>query len=149
VRKPLAGAVQNAPDKPIGGSETILLVEDENSVRAVTILMLETLGYRVLQATSGEEALRLANENREEIDLLMTDVVMPDMNGRELADKLWRSRSDLKVLFQSGYTGDAVLRQGVQHDKVTFLQKPFGISLLARKIRESLERAQGVPLCMD
>jgi two-component system, cell cycle sensor histidine kinase and response regulator CckA len=136
---PLTSAVESDTFRPVGGSETILLVEDEDPVRAVTGLMLETLGYRVLQAESGEEALSVANENRKEIDLLMTDVVMPDMSGRELADKLWHFNSGLKVLFQSGYTGAAVLRHGVQHAEVAFLQKPFGIGLLARKVRESLE----------
>ena len=139
VSKPLASAVQTDTAKPVGGSETILLVEDEDTVRAVTLLMLETLGYRVLQAESGEKALSVANENRKEIDLLMTDVVMPDMSGRELADKLWHINSGLKVLFQSGYNGAAVLRHGVHHAEVAFLQKPFGISLLATKVRESLE----------
>jgi two-component system cell cycle sensor histidine kinase/response regulator CckA len=136
---PLTSAVESDTSRPVGGSETILLVEDEDPVRAVTGLMLETLGYRVLQAESGEEALSVANANRKEIDLLMTDVVMPDMSGRELADKLWHFNSGLKVLFQSGYTGAAVLRHGVQHAEVAFLQKPFGIGLLARKVRESLE----------
>ncbi len=136
---PLASAVESDSSGPVGGSETILLAEDEEPVRAVTALMLETLGYRVLQAESGEEALSVANENHKKIDLLMTDVVMPDMSGRELADKLWYFHSDLKVLFQSGYTGAAVLRHGVQHAEVAFLQKPFGIGLLARKVREILE----------
>jgi PAS domain S-box-containing protein len=143
VRKPLAGATQKATSKPVGGSETILLVEDENPVRAVTVLMLETLGYKVLQASSGEEALSVANENREEINLLMTDVVMPDMSGRDLADKLWQFHSGLKVLFQSGYTGAAVLRHGGLHAEAAFLQKPFGMGVLARKVRESLELSKG------
>jgi PAS domain S-box-containing protein len=137
--EPLASAREKTTSKPLGGGETILLVEDENPVREVTVLMLETLGYKVLQAASGEEAIEVMTERCDEIDLLMTDVVMPDMSGRDLAEKLWHFHSGLKVLFQSGYTGVAVLRHGGLDAKASFLQKPFGMDLLARKVRESLQ----------
>jgi two-component system, cell cycle sensor histidine kinase and response regulator CckA len=142
AREPIADTLQKTTSKPLGGGETILLVEDENLVREVTVLMLETLGYKVLQAASGEEAINIAKERREEIDLLMTDVVMPDMSGRDLAEMLWHFDSGLKVLFQSGYTGVAVLRHGDLHSEAAFLQKPFGMDLLATKVRESLEVPQ-------
>jgi two-component system cell cycle sensor histidine kinase/response regulator CckA len=142
AREPMADTLQKTTSKPVGGGETILLVEDENPVREVTVLMLETLGYKVLQAASGEEAINIAKERCEEIDLLMTDVVMPDMSGRDLAEKLWHFDSGLKVLFQSGYTGVAVLRHGGLHSEAAFLQKPFGMDLLATKVRESLEVPQ-------
>ena len=145
ARKRLAKAVQKTTVKALGGGETILLVEDENPVRAVTVLMLETLGYKVLQAASGEEAINIAKECCEEIDLLMTDVVMPGMSGRDLAEALWHSHSDLKVLFQSGYKGVAVLRHGGLHGEAGFLQKPFGIGLLAKKVRESLDPMASLP----
>ncbi|HEY0793228.1 MAG TPA: PAS domain S-box protein [Chthoniobacterales bacterium] len=125
--------------KPARGSETILLAEDEQPVRAVTALLLETLGYRVLKASSGEEALRLAEASREKIDLLLADVVMPGLSGRELAEILQVREPHLKVLFQSGYTDDAVLRHGVVHAEVAFLPKPFTLDGLARKVREVLD----------
>lgn len=138
--EPLATLAPSAPSKPVGGSETILLVEDEELMRAVTARLLGTLGYRVLEASSGEEASHLAEASGlEKIDLLMTDVVMPDMSGRDLADKLRHRRPGLKVLFQSGYTGEVVVRHGVSHAGVTFLQKPFRLDTLAKKVRAVLE----------
>jgi two-component system cell cycle sensor histidine kinase/response regulator CckA len=113
-----------------GAGETVLLVEDEAPVRKVTALLLETLGYRVLEAACAEEALRLFEESQEKIDLLMTDMVMPDISGRELANRLSSGDPTLKVLFQSGYTDDA---------DVAFLKKPFTLNALARKIRDVLE----------
>jgi len=95
---------QSAPVKPFRGSETILLVEDGAPIRKITALVLKRLGYRVQEASSGEEALRLAQGSREKIDLLMTDVVMPGMSGRELAEVLRARDAGLKVLFLSGHT---------------------------------------------
>jgi two-component system, cell cycle sensor histidine kinase and response regulator CckA len=132
------GPAQSAPFKPVGGSETVLLVEDEEPVRNVTTLLLETLGYRVLGAENGQDALRLFS--REKIDLLMTDVVMPDLSGREVAEALRAKDPGLKVLFQSGYTDDTVVRWGVLHAEVAFLKKPITLDVLARKIREILDR---------
>ena len=118
-------ALQRAPVKPVRSSETILLVEDEASVREITALLLESLGCRVQEASSGEEALHLAQDSREKIDLLMTDVLMPGMSGSELAEVLKASDAGLKVLFLSGHSGDTVVRHGVVHTEVAFLQKPF------------------------
>jgi two-component system cell cycle sensor histidine kinase/response regulator CckA len=109
---------QNALFKPVGGGETVLLVEDEEPVRNITTLLLETLGFRVLGAENGQDALRLFKASREKIDLLMTDVVMPDLSGREVAEALRSLDPDLKVLFQSGYTDDTVVRWGVLHAEV-------------------------------
>ena len=134
------GPAQSARFKPIGGSETVLLVEDEEPVRNITTLLLETLGYRVLGAENGQDALRLFEASREKIDLLMTDVVMPDLSGREVAEALRAQDPGLKVLFQSGYTDDTVVRWGVLHAEVTFLKKPITLDVLARKIREVLDR---------
>ena len=122
-----------APVKPVRSSETILLVEDEVPVRKITALLLESLGYQVQVATSGEEALRLAQGNREKLDLLMTDVVMPGMSGRELAEVLRARDAGLKVLFLSGHSGDTLVRHGVVHTEVAFLQKPFTLDALSRK----------------
>ena len=128
--------LQSPPVKPVRSSETILLVEDEAPVREITALLLESLGYRVQEASSGEEALHLAQDSREKIDLLMTDVLMPGMSGSELAEVLRASDAGLKVLFLSGHSGDTVVRHGVVHTEVAFLQKPFTLDALAKKLRE-------------
>jgi two-component system cell cycle sensor histidine kinase/response regulator CckA len=124
---------QSATVTPFRGSETILLVEDEAPIRKITALVLERLGYRVQEASSGEEALRLAQESREKIDLLMTDVDMPGMNGRELAEVLRARDASLKVLFLSGHTS-------VLHTEVACLQKPFTLNALSKKLTEVLNR---------
>ena len=124
-----------APVKPIRSSEIILLVEDEASVREITALLLVRLGYQVKEASSGEEALHLAQGNREKIDLLVTDVLMPGMSGNELAEALRASDASLKVLFLSG---DTLARYGVVYTEVAFLQKPFTLDALSRKLREVL-----------
>jgi two-component system, cell cycle sensor histidine kinase and response regulator CckA len=127
------------PSQPIQGGETILLVEDEEPVREVTELMLLSLGYRVLKASSGEEALRVVETGREKIHLLMTDILMPDMNGRDLVNVLQPRLPDLRVLFQSGYTDDSMTRHGILHTEVAFLQKPFTLEALSRKLRQVLD----------
>ena len=126
--------------KPVRSSETILLVEDEAPVREITALLLESLGYRVQEASSGEEALHLAQGNREKIDLLVTDVLMPGMSGNELAEALRASDAGLKVLFLSGHSGDTMARHGVVYTEVDFLQKPFTLDALSRKLREVLDQ---------
>jgi two-component system, cell cycle sensor histidine kinase and response regulator CckA len=143
AQEPAEGPAQSAPSKPIGGSEIILLVEDEEPVRVAAGLMLKALGYRVLQAASGEEALRLFEASREKIGLLITDVVMPGMSGPQVAEALRARDPDLRVLFQSGYTDDTVVRWGILHAEVAFLKKPFTLEVLARQVREVLDRRSG------
>jgi two-component system cell cycle sensor histidine kinase/response regulator CckA len=122
------------------GEETILLVEDEDVVRRVTARMLESLGYTVLQAADGPSALQLLAEYNGAIDLLMSDVVMPHMGGRELAERVKRLRPSIKVLFASGYSDDVILnRQLLDHD-VVLVQKPFSVAVLSTKMREALDR---------
>jgi two-component system cell cycle sensor histidine kinase/response regulator CckA len=130
----------SAPPDPFRGSETILLVEDEASLLKMTTLLLERLGYQVQNASSGEEALRLARGSREQIDLLLTDMLMPGMSGCELAEVLLARDPALKVLFLSGHTGDTVVRHSVVHTEVAFLQKPFTFDALSKKLREVLDR---------
>jgi two-component system, cell cycle sensor histidine kinase and response regulator CckA len=111
-------------------------VEDEAPVREITALLLVSLGYQVKEASSGEDALRLAQGNRKKIDLLMTDVLMPGMSGSELAEVLRARDAVLKVLFLSGHSRDKVGRHGVVHTEVALLQKPFTIDALSKKLRE-------------
>ncbi|HVO81832.1 MAG TPA: PAS domain S-box protein [Terriglobales bacterium] len=121
-----------------GGSETVLLVEDEESVRQLVRETLEAKGYKVLEADQGEAALRVASAHPGTIDMLITDVVMPGMSGRELARQLSTSRPQTKVLYLSGYTEDAILHQGALDPGTAFLQKPFTLQALSRKVREVL-----------
>lgn len=120
------------------GTETILLAEDEEGVRAAVCLALESNGYTVLAARNGDEALQLCRQHSDPIHLLITDVVMPQMSGRQLADLVVAQRSRIKVLYLSGYTDDAVVRHGVLEAGMAFLQKPFTPLALARKVREIL-----------
>jgi CheY-like chemotaxis protein len=122
-----------------GGAETVLLVEDGAAVRAVTRQVLERQGYTILEAPDADTELHLAAGHKGPIHLLLTDVVMPKMSGRELADQLTALRANLKVLYVSGYTDDAVVRHGVLKAGTAFLQKPFTPDGLARKIRAVLD----------
>jgi len=129
-----------AEPKPVrGGDETVLLVEDAAPVRALARRILEARGYRVLDAPDGPSALDLSARHGGGIDILVTDVVMPGMSGRELAERLAPERARMKVLYTSGFTDDAMVRQGVLNAGVAFLQKPFVPDTLARKVREVLD----------
>jgi PAS domain S-box-containing protein len=121
-----------------GGNEIILLVEDESTMLEMTRMMLERLGYKVLTASKPSEALLMAKMHSAEIHLLITDIILPEMNGRELGENLISIHPDLKVLFMSGYTGDVITRQGVLVEGINFIQKPFLKETLAAKVREVL-----------
>ncbi|TKB28071.1 response regulator [Desulfopila sp. IMCC35006] len=125
------------------GSETVLLVEDELSLLEMAREMLEKLGYTVLAANSPEDAVRLAEQHAKSIQLLLTDVVMPVMNGRDLADLLRAVQPDLQCLFMSGYTDNIITHQDLQDKSLHFLQKPFLIQDLAHKVREILDLGTG------
>ncbi|MBN9522360.1 PAS domain S-box protein [bacterium] len=127
------------PDRAPGGRETVLLVEDEEAVRELAARVLRTKGYHVVEAADGAAALATAARHPGPIDLLVTDVVMPRLGGRELAARLAETRPGLRVLYLSGYTDDAVVRHGVTEAQVAFLQKPFGPDALAGKVREVLD----------
>jgi nitrogen-specific signal transduction histidine kinase/CheY-like chemotaxis protein len=122
------------------GSETILVVEDEPAILALTKTMLERLGYQVLVASSPGQAIQVAAEYTGQIHLLMTDVVMPEMNGRDLASQLSSTFPALKKLYMSGYTANVIAHHGVLDEGVIFIQKPFSKSDLARRIRAALDR---------
>ncbi len=121
------------------GAETILLVEDEDSVRKLAATALRQYGYKVLEARGGGEALLIAESHGGPISLVVSDVVMPQMNGRELVERVQSTRPETKVLYMSGYTEDDVLRRGVSEERAAFLAKPFGPDDLARKVREVLD----------
>ena len=121
------------------GTETVLLAEDDDAVRTLARLSLETNGYTILEARSGEEAERIVREFPTAIHLLITDVVMPKIGGRQLAETLRSLRPELKVLYISGYTDDALVRQGIREDGTPFLQKPLTPTILALKVREVLD----------
>lgn len=121
------------------GDETILLAEDDGAVRALARRVLRTCGYSVLEAAHGGEAFRLLEKHAGPVHLLVSDVVMPEMGGRELAQRVAALNPGIKVLCLSGYTADAVIRHGVLESKIAFLQKPFTPSMLARKVREVLD----------
>jgi len=130
--------------EPLGslppGSETVLLVEDEDAVRDIVRRLLSSDGYKVLEARHGREGLRVCEQYVDTIHLLITDVVMPEMGGRELAEQIALLRPAMKFLYMSGYTDDALVRQGVRSEGAAFLQKPFSLDMLARKVREVLDR---------
>jgi len=126
-------------DGDVLGNETVLLVEDDAGVRGLTFNMLGRLGYDVMQARNGEEALALADGHPRGIHLLLTDVVMPGINGRDLAERLLRLRPQTKVLFTSGYNEDVILHHGIVDHQVNFLGKPFTMHALARKLRAVLD----------
>jgi two-component system, cell cycle sensor histidine kinase and response regulator CckA len=138
--------LESAPERPgpgrggpFRGSETILLVEDDTAVRRIVRSILEGGGYTVLEAVDGAEALRLYESDERHIDLLLTDAVMPHVNGRVLAQRLASRRPTIRVLFMSGYTEDDVLRHNVEVERYDFIQKPFTPAALARKVRQVLD----------
>jgi CheY-like chemotaxis protein len=131
---PAAHAIINTD---VRGNETILAVEDQDQVRTLAVTVLERYGYRVLSAAGGDEAVALANAFRGAIDLLLTDIVMPGMDGRSLANKLAAERS-LRVLFMSGYTENAITHRSILDGELNYIQKPFTPESLAGKVREVL-----------
>ncbi|MHB1024184.1 MAG: response regulator [Desulfobacteria bacterium] len=124
-----------------GGTETVLVVEDEDTLRTLRERILGDLGYQVVPAPGGAEAIALAQRYGDRIDLLLTDVVMPGMSGAELATRLVLHHPEMKVLYTSGYTDDAIVRHGVLDEEVSFIGKPYAPLALAKKVREVLDKA--------
>ena len=132
--------VKEREEKRTTGSETILIVEDEPAILEMSGIMLRSFGYRVICAATPKEAIRTAREHNGEIHLLMTDVVMPEMNGRDLAKALLSMYPNMKRVFMSGYTAEIIAHHGVLDEGVFFLAKPFTMNDLSEKVREALDR---------
>jgi signal transduction histidine kinase len=149
IHLPVATGPAGAPDQPAlrrrgrgRGTETVLVVEDEDGVRAPVRRILVAHGYRVLEAPDGQVALRIAEEHTGKIDLLLTDVVMPGMNGGELARRLGRLRPGIKVVFMSGYSAEAVATHGELSPGAAFLQKPFSVEELTERLETALDHSR-------
>jgi CheY-like chemotaxis protein len=134
-------AIPAPADRPLQGnsSEVVLVVEDEDRVRQMSVQLLRDLGYTVIHASDAKHALAMLETNVQ-FDLLFTDVVMPDMNGKQLADRIKEQRPGLKVLYTTGYTRNAVIHNGMLDRDVSFLPKPFTIQQLATKVRQVLDQ---------
>ena len=136
--EPLEIRAERVEEIPMNHGETLLVVEDEPAIMKMSKIMLENLGYRVLAANTPTKAIRLAKKHSGAIQMLITDVVMPEMNGRDLADQLNNLYPDIKVLFMSGYTADVIAHRGILNQGVQFIQKPFSKKDIADKIRQVL-----------
>jgi two-component system cell cycle sensor histidine kinase/response regulator CckA len=141
VDEPLEERVEKVEEKELPrGSETILIVEDEDEVRKVAVRILSGQGYKVLEAPQGIDAFLISAEHEGPIHLLLTDVVMPKMSGRELAESLASLRPGIKVLYMSGYTDNTIVHHGVLDKGMNYIQKPFTVEGLLRKVREVLDK---------
>ena len=134
----IAAETESAPQDDLRGGETVLVVEDDDGVRELTTTILRARGYNVLEAASGLEACEVANQHPDSIHLLLTDVIMPGMNGRELSRLLLDQRPQLKVLVMSGYAESVIAHRGVLDSEFEFIQKPFSSDVLAAKVRQLL-----------
>ena len=123
----------------IGGMESILIVEDDDSLREMAMDLLQACGYKLCGASNAEEALQIVEDTDESVELLLTDLVMPGMNGKKLADKMTIKNPDLKVIYMSGYTVNAVAHQGLNNTNMPYLQKPFHLANLTQLVRKVLD----------
>jgi DNA-binding NtrC family response regulator len=142
VDEPLEVWKQNEVNgKTPQGNETILVVEDEEAVREIAIRILKNQGYRVLDGSHGDEGLRFIEQSKEKIDLILVDVVLPKMSGPRLIERFRRIRQDFKVLYMSGYTDDAIAHHGILDKGINYIEKPFTLDSLAKKVRKVLDQS--------
>jgi DNA-binding NtrC family response regulator len=139
VAEAVAAESGNTETEVQGGAETVLLVEDDETVLALCATVLQTHGYNVLEAENANTAMRIAREHRGAIDLLVSDVVMPGSNGPALAIEVRDTRPGIRTLFMSGYTEETMQQYGFSSQNAGFIQKPFSASALARKVRQILD----------
>ncbi|HOY61689.1 MAG TPA: response regulator [bacterium] len=125
--------------RPSGGKERVLVVEDEPGVLKLVIRVLESSGYSAISAASADEAISICADSEYPVDLLVTDVVMPDVNGRELAERIRKLRPNIKVLYMSGYTENAIVHHGILDKGINFISKPFNVEDFTRKVRDVLD----------
>jgi len=137
--------VHKVNDEIPSGTETVMVVEDEAALRELTRALLEDAGYTVLESSGAEDALETAKDMQRKIDLLLTDIVMPRLDGRELANQMVSLRPDLKVLYMSGYTDDIIVHRGVLTQGAVLVQKPFTKRTLLQKVRETLDSKSQAP----
>ncbi|MGB9629058.1 MAG: response regulator, partial [Thermodesulfobacteriota bacterium] len=140
VEGALEGRKEEVSKEVPTGSETVLVVEDEEVVRKLAVRLLKRQGYRVLEASDGGQAFILCEKYRDSIHLILTDVVMPGISGRELAERLKLIHPEARVLYMSGYTDNVILHHGILEEGIAFIQKPFILEVLARKVREVLDK---------
>jgi CheY-like chemotaxis protein len=138
VGESVAADLRTKEAAPLRGTETVLVVEDQSEVRDYAAAALESYGYRVLKAGSAAEALSVCERGADRIDLVLTDVVMPGVNGLELAGRLAELRPGMRILYMSGYTDNAIIERGFLHAGAEFVTKPFGPAQLAAKVRAAL-----------
>ncbi|MBI5192395.1 MAG: PAS domain-containing protein [Nitrospirae bacterium] len=139
INKEVETPVKKTPVEPEGGNETILIAEDDNDVRGLLKDMLEGFGYKVIEAADGEKAIRLFEQNRKNIHLVILDVIMPGKNGKEAFEKIREIRPDIKTIFMSGYTSNIIDEKGIFKEGLTFIQKPIMANVLLKKVREVLD----------
>jgi hypothetical protein len=138
-----AAPMESGLRQAVGGSGIVMIVEDEPAVRRLAKDVLVTAGYTVLEASNGKEALELSEAHDEPLHLLLTDVVMPGMNGRDLARRMLETRPGLRVLFTSGYTDLTVVEEALADPRTAFLQKPFSPPRLTQAVRDLLDKCKG------
>ena len=134
------------PFQAVGGTEVILVAEDNDSVRGFMVHALEDFGYHVIEAVDGEEALKKFRAESDRIQLVILDVVMPKMNGREVHEAIKKEAKQVKVLFSSGYTSNVIEEKGKLEAGVSFMTKPVTLQILLNKVREALEKTDNKPL---
>jgi DNA-binding NtrC family response regulator len=135
----IAGKEQEEFAGEISGSETVLIVEDDDALRNITKKMLQKYGYNILEAENGEKALNIGETHEGPIHLLLTDVVMPVMSGSDLSEKLQSIRPETRVIYMSGYTDNAIVHHGILKQKINFIEKPFSPESLSKKVRQVLD----------